>query len=62
MTDGNIFGTVLGILILIVMFNAVSLLGLLVKVQLILKGIIEIAASTLRLSGSGHDAEDAGVP
>jgi hypothetical protein len=28
-------------------------------VQLILKGMIEIAASTLRMSGSGHDAEDA---
>jgi ribose/xylose/arabinose/galactoside ABC-type transport system permease subunit len=49
---GNIFGALLGVLILIVMFNAVILLGLPVQVQLILKGVIVIAASALYLSGS----------
>ena len=51
---GNIFGALLGVLILIVMFNAVILLGLPVQVQLILKGVIVIAASALYLSGSGE--------
>jgi hypothetical protein len=36
------------------MFNAVILLGLPVQVQLILKGVIVIAASALYLSGSGE--------
>jgi ribose/xylose/arabinose/galactoside ABC-type transport system permease subunit len=49
---GNIFGALVGVLILIVMFNAVILLGLPVQVQLILKGVIVIAASALYLSGS----------
>ena len=49
---GNVFGALLGALILIVMFNAVILLGLPVQVQLILKGVIVIVASTLYLSGS----------
>lgn len=47
---GNIFGALLGVLILIVMFNAVILLGLPVQVQLVLKGIIVIAASALYMS------------
>jgi ribose transport system permease protein len=51
---GNIFGALLGVLILIVMFNAVILLGLPVQVQYILKGVIVIAASALYLSGSGE--------
>jgi ribose/xylose/arabinose/galactoside ABC-type transport system permease subunit len=51
---GNVFGALLGVLILIVMFNAVILLGLPVQVQLILKGVIVIAASALYLSGSGE--------
>lgn len=51
---GHIFGALLGVLILIVMFNAVILLGLPVQVQLILKGVIVIAASALYLSGSGE--------
>ena len=41
-----------GLLILVVMFNAVILLGLPVQVQLILKGVIVIAASAFYLSGS----------
>jgi hypothetical protein len=41
---------------LIVMFNAVILLGLPVQVQLILKGVIVIAASALYLSGNGERA------
>ena len=51
---GNVFGALLGVLILIVMFNAVILLGLPVQVQLILKGVIVIAASALYLSGSAE--------
>lgn len=51
---GNIFGALLGVLILIVMFNAVILLGMPVQVQYILKGVIVIAASALYLSGSGE--------
>jgi ribose/xylose/arabinose/galactoside ABC-type transport system permease subunit len=51
---GNVFGALLGVLILVVMFNAVILLGLPVQVQLILKGVIVIAASALYLSGSGE--------
>lgn len=51
---GNIFGALLGVLILIVMFNAVILLGLPVQVQYILKGVIVIAASALYLSDSGE--------
>jgi ribose/xylose/arabinose/galactoside ABC-type transport system permease subunit len=53
---GNVLGALLGVLILIVMFNAVILLGLPVQVQLILKGGIVIAASALYLSGSGERA------
>ena len=53
---GNIFGALLGVLILIVMFNAVILLGLPVQVQYILKGVIVIAASALYLSGDGERA------
>ena len=49
---GNVFGALLGVLILVVMFNAVILLGLPVQVQLILKGVIVIAASAFYLSGS----------
>jgi hypothetical protein len=48
----NIFGALLGVLILVVMFNAVIFLGLPVQVQLILKGVIVIAASAFYLSGS----------
>ena len=51
---GNVFGALLGVLILVVMFNAVILLGLPVQVQLILKGVIVIAASAFYLSGSGE--------
>jgi ribose/xylose/arabinose/galactoside ABC-type transport system permease subunit len=51
---GNIFGALLGVLILLVMFNAVILLGLPVQVQLILKGVIVIAASAMYLAGSGE--------
>jgi ribose/xylose/arabinose/galactoside ABC-type transport system permease subunit len=51
---GNIFGALLGVLILIVMFNAVILLGLPVQVQLILKGVIVIAASALYLSNGAE--------
>jgi ribose transport system permease protein len=47
---GSILGALLGVLILIVMFNAVILLGLPVQFQLILKGVIVIAASALYLS------------
>ena len=47
---GSIFGALLGVLFLIVMFNAVILLGLPVQFQLILKGVIVIAASALYLS------------
>jgi ribose/xylose/arabinose/galactoside ABC-type transport system permease subunit len=49
---GNVFGALLGVAILVVMFNAVILLGLPVQVQLILKGVIVIAASAFYLSGS----------
>jgi ribose/xylose/arabinose/galactoside ABC-type transport system permease subunit len=51
---GNIFGALFGVLILVVMFNAVILLGLPVQVQYILKGVIVIAASALYLSGGGE--------
>ena len=51
---GTIFGALLGVVILIVMFNAVILLGLPVQVQLILKGVIVIAASALYQSGRGE--------
>jgi ABC-type xylose transport system permease subunit len=51
---GHIFGALLGVLILIVMFNAVILLGLPVQIQLILKGVIVIAASALYLSDGGE--------
>lgn len=51
---GNLFGALLGVLILIVMFNAVILLGLPVQVQLILKGVIVIAASALYLSNGAE--------
>lgn len=47
---GNLLGALLGVFILIVMFNAVILLGLPVQVQMILKGVIVIAASALYLS------------
>jgi len=46
--------TVIPVLILIVMFNAVILLGLPVQVQLILKGVIVIAASALYLSNGAE--------
>jgi ribose transport system permease protein/inositol transport system permease protein len=49
---GNVFGALLGVVVLVVMFNAVILLGLPVQVQLILKGVIVIAASAFYLSGS----------
>jgi ribose/xylose/arabinose/galactoside ABC-type transport system permease subunit len=49
---GNIFGALLGVLILIVMFNAVILLGLPVQIQLVLKGIVVIAAAALYVSSS----------
>ena len=49
---GNVFGALLGVAILVVMFDAVILLGLPVQVQLILKGVIVIAASAFYLSGS----------
>ena len=49
---GNVFGALLGVLILVVMFNGVILLGLPVQVQQILKGVIVIAASAFYLSGS----------
>ncbi|MCB1487268.1 MAG: ABC transporter permease, partial [Bauldia sp.] len=44
---GSIFGALLGVLILILMFNAVILLGLPIQLQWILKGVIVIAASAL---------------
>ena len=47
---GNVFGALLGVFILVVMFNAVILLGLPVQVQMILKGIIVIAASALYIT------------
>ncbi|WP_119273516.1 ABC transporter permease [Taklimakanibacter deserti] len=47
---GNVLGALLGVFILIVMFNAVILLGLPVQVQMILKGIIVIAASALYIA------------
>lgn len=47
---GNVLGALLGVFILIVMFNAVILLGLPVQVQMILKGIIVIAASALYIT------------
>ena len=47
---GSIVGALLGVLILIVMFNAVILLGLPVQVQMILKGVIVIAAAALYLN------------
>ena len=47
---GSIFGAILGVLILTIMFNAVILLGLPVEVQLVLKGVIVIAASALYVS------------
>jgi ribose/xylose/arabinose/galactoside ABC-type transport system permease subunit len=49
---GNVLGALLGVLILVVMFNAVILLGLPVQVQMILKGVIVIAASALYLSAA----------
>jgi ribose/xylose/arabinose/galactoside ABC-type transport system permease subunit len=48
---GSIFGALLGVLILILMFNAVILLGLPVQLQWILKGVIIVAASALYLWG-----------
>ncbi|MCP4385295.1 MAG: ABC transporter permease [Hyphomicrobiales bacterium] len=48
---GSIFGALLGVLILILMFNAVILLGLPVQLQWILKGVIVIAAAALYLTG-----------
>jgi ribose transport system permease protein/inositol transport system permease protein len=53
---GSILGALLGVLILIVMFNAVILLGLPVQVQMILKGVIVIAAAALYLSAGGRNA------
>lgn len=44
---GSIFGALLGVMILILMFNAMILLGLPVQIQWILKGVIIIAASAL---------------
>jgi ribose/xylose/arabinose/galactoside ABC-type transport system permease subunit len=52
---GSILGALLGVLILIVMFNAVILLGLPVQVQMILKGVIVIAAAALYLSAGGRN-------
>jgi ribose transport system permease protein/inositol transport system permease protein len=52
---GSIVGALLGVLILIVMFNAVILLGLPVQVQLILKGVIVIAAAALYLSAGSRN-------
>jgi ribose/xylose/arabinose/galactoside ABC-type transport system permease subunit len=53
---GNIFGALLGVLILILMFNAVILLGLPVQIQWILKGVIIVAASALYLWGDRRSA------
>lgn len=53
---GNIFGALLGVLILILMFNAVILLGLPVQLQWILKGVIIVAASALYLWGDRRSA------
>ncbi len=53
---GNVLGALLGVFILIVMFNAVILLGLPVQVQMILKGIIVIAASALYMSDANRRA------
>lgn len=47
---GSIFGALLGVLILIALFNIVILLGLPVQVQYIIKGIIIIVASAIHLS------------
>ena len=47
---GSIFGAILGVLILTVMFNAVILLGLPVEFQLVLKGVIVIVAAALYTS------------
>ncbi len=51
---GNVLGALLGVFILIVMFNAVILLGLPVQVQMILKGIIVIAASALYVTDASR--------
>lgn len=53
---GNVLGALLGVFILIVMFNAVILLGLPVQVQMILKGIIVIAASALYITDGNRRA------
>lgn len=53
---GSIFGALLGVLILILMFNAVILLGLPVQLQWILKGVIIVAASALYLSGHSRSS------
>jgi ribose/xylose/arabinose/galactoside ABC-type transport system permease subunit len=54
---GSVFGALVGVMILVVMFNAVILLGLPVQFQFILKGLIVVAASALWLSTDrGRDA------
>jgi ribose/xylose/arabinose/galactoside ABC-type transport system permease subunit len=53
---GSIVGALLGVVILIVMFNAVILLGLPVQVQMILKGVIVIAAAALYLSAGSRNS------
>lgn len=51
---GNVFGALLGVMILILMFNAMILLGLPVQIQWILKGVIIIAASALYVMAGGR--------
>lgn len=53
---GNVLGALLGVFILIVMFNAVILLGMPVQVQMILKGVIIIAASALYVTDTARRA------
>jgi ribose transport system permease protein/inositol transport system permease protein len=50
--QGGIFGSLMGVLILVILFNLVLLLGLPVQGQLIVKGVVIILATAFYLSRS----------